>query len=92
MILFEIVKSIKLKFLARIKKRFLGLISDMIAGQASTDQTNIDLFLPFFISITVAMYFTLLSIFIITCQYAWPTVFLLIPLAWLNLWYRVRNK
>ncbi|KAL3827829.1 hypothetical protein ACJIZ3_016631 [Penstemon smallii] len=24
----------------------------------------------------------------ITCQYAWPTVILLIPLVWLNIWYR----
>lgn len=58
--------------------------------QASTDQTNIDLFLPFFVGITVAMYITLLGIFIITCQYAWPTIFLVIPLAWANYWYRVR--
>lgn len=36
------------------------------------------------------MYITLLGIFIITCQYAWPTIFLLIPLAILNVWYRVR--
>ncbi|KAJ0113412.1 hypothetical protein Patl1_01013 [Pistacia atlantica] len=62
--------------------------SGRILSRASTDQTNIDLFLPLFIGITIAMYITLLSIFIITCQYAWPTVFLLIPLAWVNYWYR----
>ncbi|KAF8394582.1 hypothetical protein HHK36_020796 [Tetracentron sinense] len=55
---------------------------------ASTDQTNIDLFLPFFLGMTIAMYITLISIIIITCQYAWPTVFVIIPLGWLNLWYR----
>lgn len=37
----------------------------------------------------IAMYITVLSIFIITCQYAWPTVFLIIPLGWVNFWYRV---
>lgn len=62
--------------------------SGRILSRASTDQTNIDLFIPFFISVTISMYITLLSIFIITCQYAWPTIFLLIPLAILNVWYR----
>lgn len=62
--------------------------SGRILSRASTDQTNIDLFIPFFISVTISMYITLLGIFIITCQYAWPTIFLLIPLAILNVWYR----
>lgn len=34
------------------------------------------------------MFFTLLSIIIITCQYSWPTAIFLIPLGWLNVWYR----
>ncbi|KAF8401477.1 hypothetical protein HHK36_012416 [Tetracentron sinense] len=62
--------------------------SGRILSRASTDQTNIDIFLPFFVGFTIAMYITLLSIIIITCQYAWPTVFLIIPLGWLNFWYR----
>ncbi|KDP28145.1 hypothetical protein JCGZ_13916 [Jatropha curcas] len=62
--------------------------SGRILSRASSDQSNVDLFIPFVLSITVAMYITLLSIIIITCQYAWPTVFLLIPLGWLNIWYR----
>ncbi|XP_010259593.1 PREDICTED: ABC transporter C family member 4-like isoform X2 [Nelumbo nucifera] len=62
--------------------------SGRILSRASTDQTNIDLFLPFFMGITIAMYITLLSIIFITCQYAWPTIFLIIPLGWLNFWYR----
>lgn len=62
--------------------------SGRILSRASTDQTNIDVFVPFVLNLTVAMYITLLSIIIITCQYAWPTVFLLIPLGWLNYWYR----
>lgn len=57
--------------------------------QASTDQTNIDIFLPFFMGLTVAMYITVLSIIVITCQVAWPTIIPIIPLAWLNFWYRV---
>lgn len=35
------------------------------------------------------MYFNLLSIVVVTCINAWPTVFLIIPLVWVNLWYRV---
>lgn len=62
--------------------------SGRILSRASSDQTNIDIFVPFFLSLSVSMYVTLLSIIIITCQYAWPTVFLLIPLGWLNVWYR----
>ncbi|PSR85992.1 ABC transporter C family member 4 like [Actinidia chinensis var. chinensis] len=62
--------------------------SGRILSRASTDQTNIDVFLPFFLSITVSTYITVLGIMIITCQYAWPTIFLIIPLAWLNFWYR----
>lgn len=62
--------------------------SGRILSRASSDQTNIDVFVPFVMNLTVAMYITLLSIVIITCQYAWPTVFLLIPLGWLNFWYR----
>ncbi|KAJ4829772.1 Multidrug resistance-associated protein 4 [Turnera subulata] len=62
--------------------------SGRILSRASSDQTNVDLFLPFILGLSVAMYFTLLSIIVITCQYAWPTMLLLIPLAWLNIWYR----
>ncbi|KAA8549166.1 hypothetical protein F0562_000850 [Nyssa sinensis] len=62
--------------------------SGRILSRASTDQTNIDVFLPFFMNLTVSMYITVLGIIIITCQYAWPTVFLLIPLGWMNVWYR----
>ncbi|CAM8925218.1 unnamed protein product [Rhodiola kirilowii] len=62
--------------------------SGRILSRASTDQTNVDIFVPFFMGIMIAMYITLLSIVIIACQYAWPTVFLLIPLGFLNFWYR----
>lgn len=41
------------------------------------------------LGLVASMYTTLLSIFIVTCQYAWPTAFFVIPLGWLNIWYRV---
>uniref|UniRef100_A0A1J3FGI2 ABC-type xenobiotic transporter n=1 Tax=Noccaea caerulescens TaxID=107243 RepID=A0A1J3FGI2_NOCCA len=62
--------------------------SGRILSRASTDQTNVDIFIPFMLGLVTAMYTTLLSIFIVTCQYAWPTVFFVIPLGWLNIWYR----
>uniref|UniRef100_A0A7N0ZSL8 ABC-type xenobiotic transporter n=1 Tax=Kalanchoe fedtschenkoi TaxID=63787 RepID=A0A7N0ZSL8_KALFE len=62
--------------------------SGRILSRASTDQTNVDIFIPFFMAMMIAMYITLLSIVIITCQYSWPTVFLIIPLGFLNMWYR----
>jgi ABC-type multidrug transport system fused ATPase/permease subunit len=34
------------------------------------------------------LYTALLAIFVVTCQYAWPTIFFIIPLGWLNIWYR----
>ncbi|WOG83782.1 hypothetical protein DCAR_0102960 [Daucus carota subsp. sativus] len=62
--------------------------SGRILSRASNDQTNIDVFIPFMMGITLSMYISLLGIIIITCQYAWPTVFFLFPLGWLNFWYR----
>ncbi|KAK8950676.1 ABC transporter C family member 4 [Platanthera zijinensis] len=62
--------------------------SGRILSRASSDQTNVDLFLPFFVGLTVSMYITVLSILIVTIQVAWPTLFFIIPLAWLNIWYR----
>ncbi|OVA14889.1 ABC transporter [Macleaya cordata] len=62
--------------------------SGRVLSRASSDQTNIDLFLPFLMSITVSMYITVLSIIIIICQVAWPTIFLIIPLGFFNFWYR----
>ncbi|XP_073299207.1 ABC transporter C family member 14-like [Primulina huaijiensis] len=62
--------------------------SGRILTRASTDQTNVDIIMPFFLSLAISGYTSLLTIIIITCQYAWPTTILLIPLAWLNIWYR----
>ncbi|XP_078439730.1 multidrug resistance-associated protein 4 [Wolffia australiana] len=62
--------------------------SGRILSRASSDQTIIDLFLPFFLTLTVAMFMTVLSILVITCQVAWPTIIIIIPLAVLNFWLR----
>ncbi|KAM0027946.1 putative ABC-type xenobiotic transporter [Helianthus debilis subsp. tardiflorus] len=62
--------------------------SGRILSRASSDQTNIDILLPFIMNLSIALYMSVISVIIITCQYAWPTVFLLVPLGWLNFWYR----
>ncbi|OIW13296.1 hypothetical protein TanjilG_25402 [Lupinus angustifolius] len=62
--------------------------SGRILSRASTDQTNVDILLPLFLGIVISMYITVLGILFVTCQNSWPTAFLLIPLVWLNLWYR----
>lgn len=62
--------------------------SGRILSRASSDQTNIDLFLPFFMGLTVSMYITVLSILIVIIQVSWPTLVFIIPLGWLNIWYR----
>eukprot|EP00262_Sarcandra_glabra_P022233 TRINITY_DN97_c0_g1_i1.p1 TRINITY_DN97_c0_g1~~TRINITY_DN97_c0_g1_i1.p1 ORF type:complete len:1510 (+),score=157.17 TRINITY_DN97_c0_g1_i1:234-4763(+) len=62
--------------------------SGRILSRASSDQTNVDLFLPFFGGLMIAMFITVLSVIVVTCQVAWPTIFIIIPLAWLNFWYR----
>ncbi|KAF5196357.1 Abc transporter c family member 14-like [Thalictrum thalictroides] len=54
--------------------------SGRVLSKAFADQTNVDLFLPFFLTLTVAMYIAVLSIVIVTCQVAWLTIFLIIPL------------
>nr|CAB3486519.1 unnamed protein product [Digitaria exilis] len=60
------------------------------SGQASSDQTTIDVALAFFIGLTISMYISVLSTIIVTCQVAWPSVIAVIPLLLLNIWYRNR--
>ncbi|KAI8010531.1 ABC transporter C family member 14 [Camellia lanceoleosa] len=62
--------------------------SGRILSRASTDQAAVDFMLPFFLSMTLVMYFNLITIVVITCMNAWPVVFLVIPLIWVNIWYR----
>ncbi|PWA94497.1 ABC transporter Tap-like, P-loop containing nucleoside triphosphate hydrolase [Artemisia annua] len=74
------------RILSRVKFSFsLGNTSDKMA---SSDQSNLDFLLPFMMQLSLFMYMSVISVIIITCQYAWPTVFLLVPLGWLNFWYR----
>ncbi|KAG9140525.1 hypothetical protein Leryth_022142 [Lithospermum erythrorhizon] len=62
--------------------------SGRILSRVSSDQTNVDAVIPQYMNLFISTIFTLISIIIVTCQYAWPTVVLLIPLGWLNIWYR----
>ncbi|KAF7811131.1 ABC transporter C family member 4 [Senna tora] len=62
--------------------------SGRILSRASVDQTSVDFMIPIFISAVIAMYISVLGILVVTCQNSWPTVFFLIPLVWLNIWYR----
>ncbi|EPS73416.1 hypothetical protein M569_01340 [Genlisea aurea] len=62
--------------------------SGRILTRASSDQANVDFIIPLYMGLVVAMFITLLSVIIMTCQYAWPTFILLIPLAWINVWAR----
>ncbi|KAK4256615.1 hypothetical protein QN277_006318 [Acacia crassicarpa] len=62
--------------------------SGRILSRMSTDQLFVDIIIPMFMGILVLSYFFLLSIFVVTCQNAWEVVFLIVPLIWLNNWYR----
>nr|WEG20082.1 ABCC4 [Lemna turionifera] len=62
--------------------------SGRILSRASSDQTNIDLFLPLFATLSLAMFMNVFSILVITCLVAWPTIVIIIPLAVLNFWLR----
>ncbi|KAL5229212.1 hypothetical protein ABZP36_017477 [Zizania latifolia] len=62
--------------------------SGRILTRASSDQTNVDLLLPFFVWMSVSMYITVIGVVIVTCQVAWPSVIVVIPLLILNIWYR----
>lgn len=62
--------------------------SGRILSRASTDQAYVDFMIPLFLSIVLLMYFTVIGMLFITFQSAWPTIFLIIPLIWLNIWYR----
>ncbi|OIW21630.1 hypothetical protein TanjilG_06788 [Lupinus angustifolius] len=62
--------------------------SGRILSRVSTDLLWVDISIPMLVSFVMVAYFSLVSILIVTCQNAWETVFLLIPLFWLNNWYR----
>ncbi|XP_051213046.1 ABC transporter C family member 14 isoform X1 [Lolium perenne] len=62
--------------------------SGRILTRASSDQMIVDLMLPFLMWMAVSMYISMISVVIVTCQVAWPSVIAIIPLVLLNLWYR----
>lgn len=62
--------------------------SGRVLSRASSDQTNVDLLIPIFLSVNLMLVFSLLGTIVITCQYAWPTVFVIIPVIWINIWYQ----
>lgn len=62
--------------------------SGRILSRSSTDQTSLDIFLPFFVGACFSSYFTGISIIGVTLQVAWPTIFAIVPLAWINVWYQ----
>ncbi|CAH9080172.1 unnamed protein product [Cuscuta europaea] len=62
--------------------------SGRILSRVSIDQASVDFVIPLLLSSSLALFFTVIGILIVMCQNAWPTVFLLFPLIWLNIWYR----
>ncbi|KAH1147222.1 hypothetical protein GLYMA_15G148500v4 [Glycine max] len=62
--------------------------SGRILSRVSTDILWVDISIPMLVNFVMITYFSVISILIVTCQNAWETVFLLIPLFWLNNWYR----
>nr|QVT92353.1 ABC transporter [Salvia miltiorrhiza] len=62
--------------------------SGRVLSRASSDQTNVDILIPFFMSITLFILIALIGSLVVMCQFTWPTIFLIIPLVWLNIWYQ----
>ncbi|ESW10908.1 hypothetical protein PHAVU_009G248400 [Phaseolus vulgaris] len=62
--------------------------SGRILSRVSTDILWIDISIPMLVNFVMVAYFSVISILFVTCQNAWETVFLLIPLFYLNNWYR----
>lgn len=57
--------------------------------QSSSDQTTMDIMLPFFFGACLATYFSLLGVLFVLCQTAWPICFVLLPLGYVYLQYQV---
>ncbi|WJX23543.1 ABC transporter C member 14 [Trifolium repens] len=62
--------------------------SGRILSRVSTDILWVDISIPMLVNFVMIAYLSLFSILIVTCQNSWETVFLLIPLFWLNNLYR----
>ena len=57
--------------------------------QSSSDQSSMDVLLPFFFGSCLATYFSLLGVLYVLCQTAWPITFVLLPLGYVYSQYQV---
>jgi len=57
--------------------------------QASSDQLKIDIVLVFYIGASLSLCIAVITNVALTCQVAWPSVIAVLPLLFLNIWYRV---
>ncbi|XP_002991601.2 ABC transporter C family member 14 [Selaginella moellendorffii] len=62
--------------------------SGRILSRSSTDQAQLDVLVPFFVSGTIATFLGTLGSVIVACQVTWPLIFLILPLAWAFLFYQ----
>nr|CAB3486518.1 unnamed protein product [Digitaria exilis] len=62
--------------------------SGRILSRASSDQLKIDIVLVFFIGFATSLCISVVTNVALTCQVAWPSVIAVLPLLFLNIWYR----
>ncbi|CAO2034162.1 unnamed protein product [Urochloa humidicola] len=64
--------------------------SGRILSRASSDQLKIDIVLVFYIGFATSLCISVVTNVAVTCQVAWPSVIAVLPLLFLNIWYRNR--
>ncbi|KAF8666092.1 hypothetical protein HU200_053802 [Digitaria exilis] len=64
--------------------------SGRILSRASSDQSKIDTSLVFYVGFATSMCISVVTNIAVTCQVAWPSVIVVLPLLLLNIWYRNR--
>ncbi|OEL34624.1 ABC transporter C family member 4 [Dichanthelium oligosanthes] len=62
--------------------------SGRILSRASSDQSKIDTSLVFYVGFATSMCISVVTNIAVTCQVAWPSVIVVLPLLLLNIWYR----
>lgn len=62
--------------------------SGRILSRFSSDQTNLDFTLHFFLGGCIATYFSTIGSVIVICISTWPIIFFVVPLAFLYRWYQ----
>ncbi|CAL5028657.1 unnamed protein product [Urochloa decumbens] len=62
--------------------------SGRILSRASSDQLKIDIVLVFYIGFATSLCISVVTNVAVTCQVAWPSVIAVLPLLFLNIWYR----